>query len=156
MVCGSTAPLAADWWAVGLDLTFKSIMARNGRWKKCSCITIMIEKAVGVRSSNRRLAFVCWRSPRLYSLLGDKNDFFFQLLHQASSQSYTKLLKHQISPCCVKQQKGTIRRMFVLQKRHKRFFVHNLWLHTTILFTNKKAERVMRCYVFYAAFKLTN
>ena len=81
MVCGSTAPLAADWWDVALDLTLKSIMARNGRWKKCNCMTITIEKAVGVRSSKRRLAFVCWRSPRLYNLLREKKVFFFQPLH---------------------------------------------------------------------------
>lgn len=103
-VCGSMAPLAADWCAVELALTFKSIIARNGRWKKCSCMTIMIEKAVGVRSSNRRLAFVCWRSPRLYNLLRDKNENFFSYcINPSQTQSYTKLLKHQISLQSVEQ-----------------------------------------------------
>ena len=115
--CGSIAPLAADWWGAELDLTFKSIMARNGRWKKCSCITIIIEKAVGVRSSNRRLAFVCWRSPRLYNLLQDINENFLSYcIKRHQTQSYTKLLKHQNpSPLCQTIERHQSIREFVSQ-----------------------------------------
>ena len=48
----------------GLTLR-RSIIAKNGRWKKWSWMTTMMEKAVGVSSSSSRLALVCWRRPRL-------------------------------------------------------------------------------------------
>ena len=89
----------------------------------------MIEKAVGVRSSNRRLAFVCWRSPRLYNLLRDKNEkkIFSYCIKPRQTQSYTKLLKHQnpFSLCQTTESHRSIRNI-VSQKNHK-CFLHTIY-----------------------------